>query len=1780
MLHEACHALGFASAIDSNGFSKFGQNNNYFTGFDKFLTDPSGNPLLTSTVSGCNTTGLTFQGQPTLIANGCNSATPAGITNCSLACRFIDSYANTAVYTPGCYSSGSTFSHFEDMCSFGAFTSSCIPTPTSPGYNDLFYVMSDALATGGCYIKRYLQEVERYVLCDLGYSVNTTYSIAGSAVKTYSAGNCNPVNVIGVNDGINGNAYTFVTTGTAVVINYTTILNNDIPNTGLTVSCMQSIYNTATVAPGMTNFTVTSTSGGLALIRYLPANGSGQIGNATYIYVFFSPGNCSPVNPCNMINNGGFESTSGQPCHDLPASNVDCWTEFHSSPDLHTRSCTAIPSHNLGTNVNFVTSPPIDSWNGAPNNKIIWEGMFGFSPNYGCETVKNALSSPLIPGQTYQLSFMAMNYSGPAAAVNPNSGQNPLVISAASSPSFAIIPTATSYPTGLNVFAEYTLNATPNPSWTACTSTFVFNSPGNLNHSTFHIGVDGFKSSLLGPPLSGGTGLYIDDFSLLPMPTVTFAIPSNTVFAGSTYTNLAQYASSVPGSFSGPGVSASTNSSGTVFSFNASQTLSPGSYPVGFTYTVNGCTNTLFQNITVFGINTNYVSPCISSYTLSANGFNSNATFTWLPGNMNTQTVIVNPTVTTIYTLMASNGTNSASYTISLNTLTVVPVTFTNLPSQLCIGQSDIILDYLLATGVPTNGAWSGPLITNSVIGGNTVSIFPISTNSLITPGVNTIYYSYAIPGVTLCYPGSSFNVSVFPSSFTLSGANINYCNNIQPNISLSVTPNPPSLLSYSWQPGNFNGQAITINPSTSTIYTISAVGGTCSSGSTTLSVSVFSNCCSPTLTAFTATSIPASAVLSFTSPTAWMNSFTLQANQSLTLHLSEFIMAPNVKITVNPTATLNIFGSHIYACGSNMWNGIEVLNGGKLFLNRSNDVDNLIEDAKIAIDITSNTLTTNILESHYTTFNKNHIDISISGYQQTVNPYPFIIDNCIFTCRDLPFSYSIWPQASSVSTTTFDLRHVTSPTTNLTPPYLGQNNFSITTLKKPYSNEPSSIAIKLSSVGLSSGTNTYGIQIGSNSSPIDFNLFDAHGKFIDATNTNLKLFNNVFQNTRTYVGFAIPNFTSTAIFALYGGYAIDYNITNNTLGILDLSAASINTGNKFWNCHTGINCKNVFKFNIQNALFRSTQSSTLTSSSTGLVGQTGINLNTNRFFYYIGRNEFTNIRNSINIPVAANLLPTGLVSGCSTCIWGVYGVNMAIEQNTFSPVTSGTNFGNNYSNRAISITCPNNNPIYLAPAGQYSPAFLGIYVSRNKINNVFRGIKFLGLSGIKTAIADNDITLRDDIINTSSPQAGIELQNHLGTSNYQAQASITSNTLTGQNTTNTFVSLVDCIMNAGLESPSVTCNQLSNAGNGFLFNSTNDETIWQGNEMTNLGRGLMLDNAGVIGHQGDINTASNNKWLGSTWTGTLSQTYIGANTVPSLSLLYVKTTPSLNPSINNGVNPGIVYGSANTLSTSTGGDYQCGGAPNNFVIPLPDINNYIDANDYYIAQTSFYRFLHHNDSVRNSGGNYNSFYTILQSSNVGLFNDVEEKLFIGDFAQASSINNSITPSNIIETNYKLYYNLYISYYTAGSWNVDDSTDLYDLTQLCPGDEGACVLQARALYNSIYNTVLIYPMCGAAGSKSANNDVLGYSAINKVQNWEVFLFPNPTKNELTLTSNKENEILKIFIKDLRGRQLKIYELQTHDNKANISLDLINGFYFVTIVNSKNESITKKLLITK
>lgn len=952
----------------------------------------------------------------------------------------------------------------------------------------------------------------------------------------------------------------------------------------------------------------------------------------------------------------------------------------------------------------------------------------------------------------------------------------------------------------------------------------------------------------------------------------------------------------------------------------------------------------------------------------------------------------------------------------------------------------------------------------------------------------------------------------------------------------------------YTWLPALGSSSLLAVHPVGPTIYTLSTSNGTCNMVQTT---TVYPCCPLSGPSSFTSSILSTS----LTGATTFTSNLSIPANTSLTINAANLVFGPGVSLTINNGANLTITDSHLYACTDVMWNGITILDGGALTFSATN-YDNLIEDAVTAVDIVNHTSSTlnNILSANNTTFNKNYVDIKIGNYIRNASTYPFSIHGCVFTCRDFTFSPTTWAQASLTAT---GLRYAAgTATTDIVAPYL-MLGAGTAVLKNPYSSIMSKTAIELLFVGLTNSA-FKGITIGTGASASDFNLFDSHETAIYAFNTNLKSTNNVFQNDR---------------------FGIIHSVTTNMNAELDLSASNINTGNRFWDCYAGVYGSNTYNFTVNNAIFRSTQSTSVTALYSGLgpnpylAGTLGISIKTNRFSHAITNNEFTNL----NTCIVVGLIAGTFTAGSSSVQNGIFARLFAVSQNTFSPLppaASSTVASNNFVNRGVSISSPNTT-VWSFATNSTSPSSTGVVITNNLFNRVYRAVKVNGIPNANNAflnqITDNTIIMDDDnILNPS--QRAIEFVNNNG------KSAIAGNILKGTNITNTLQTLIYSSMNTGIASPSVTCNRLENAGQGFEFNSNNSNATWAGNDMKPMARGLVLSGGnGGIGVQGSVNSSHNNQWVStaSSWTGTsLKTTYISTPSTATSSPLWVKLGTDSEP-INNGGTAffGQLYDVVNgNLLTATGGDYDCF-ASNEKVISVPESNE--DPNIDYIGKSNAYRYLTMHDSVRTKAS-YQAFYNEYDATSLDYFMQAEEALYAGDMELTETILENVTTTNSVEENYMTFYNLYLAYsvnnfkYDAALMNLSELTNL---CLLCPSYNGACIYQARALYDRVFDVPGNFTdNCEDYGARRMQ---LPPSA-NKV--WDVKIFPNPTSNQINIISSEISEIIHIAIKDVTGRSLMTKTVKTNNFIFTLDLSLTNGAYLIYISNNNNERTTKKMLI--
>jgi hypothetical protein len=469
-----------------------------------------------------------------------------------------------------------------------------------------------------------------------------------------------------------------------------------------------------------------------------------------------------------------------------------------------------------------------------------------------------------------------------------------------------------------------------------------------------------------------------------------------------------------------------------------------------------------------------------------------------------------------------------------------------------------------------------------------------------------------------------------------------------------------------------------------------------------------------------------------------------------------------------------------------------------------------------------------------------------------------------------------------------------------------------------------------------------------------------------------------------------------------------------------------------------------------------------------------------------------------------------------------------------------------------------------------------------NTLNDVYRGIYGANFNTPPPLIAgSNIVTLRNDP--AGNAQYGIKHVNN--TTN-----TITTNNVTGPNTTNT---LITAIYNSLNNTAAVTCNTVSTTYQAFEFAGINPSTAWKGNSMTTHTLGLVLTNTAVIGQQGSSGNPIDNTWNG-IWSGTKFHTWCNSSTVTA-SPLYVQSTGVYYPNNNDGLPQIPSYYLGNQIFTTTGA-YSCGGGSGSFMsggegseeMAYMKLLEQIAGSEIetkegfstsnFIEQFQLYRTLENKPILLTTSKLLSEFYNNNKATSYGKLLQCEFDLANGNYSSASSVLSSISAKNNIEKNYADFYNLYAKYYT-NAYTDNDNTALFTLANKCPFLEGEVIYRARSFYNIINNTVELFKDNCPVDEKSSSR-LFANKTITNINSWNVNIYPNPTSNELFINSSKETEEINIIITDVNGRIIVDHFVKTIHFTGNIKLNMISGIYFVTLSNNNNDKAIKKLVITK
>lgn len=1609
ILHEMLHTLGFCTLIDFDGRSVFDQYNippapfefQYYSRYDMHLTDNSGaNHLITNT-SGCSLYQFGFN--PALgsmfpfavlspdLCPTWNSGGEIDNTVCTQAVKYVGGPGMIPVYTPECFEKGASLSHFEDQCYVpSGFCSSCATT------NNEYFVMSNEApnpSLGGYnpitnpgVIKRYPTPEERLVLCDIGYSVNPFYGVSGSLSTMYTglagpnlnyyaytgASTCPGINVVGFNDGLSGGSYTFTTSsGVGITINGggSSLLDNDVQGTlslsaaGGSFTCLEVMTGTGTVSATsgttatLVTYTPSTSDAGIELLRYIPVSSTGVKGNITYIYVFVGSPDCRPT-PCDLVVNGGFELPATGAWGEMMFTHEDCWLPVNYIPEILAADAPTTSGYYLApTDVHPLSLPT--------NHHELrnYEAPSGGYSYWGVSSAQEQLSTPLLPGQQYTLSFWARA----GAPVGPLTH-----FEFAVGNTFPLIGTtfiSSGYlPTGFTVLNEFLAT---DFNWHPYSYTFTFPATASPSNVLFFQGVP-WDDPLI---WSGYTGKNIefDDISIIPASSgCTFTIPGP-ICSSTPPFNLNTVASvGVPGgTFSWPTLpivgGVPTTSTSSIFdplaAYNASIAIGgTGLIPVAYTYTTSiGCVLTVYTELQITGPSpiTGPTTLCTGS-TIALTDATSGGTWS----SSNTSVATVDPTG---LVGGVSAGTSTIIYTLSTGCYTTMVVTVTPMPVPItgiltvCAGSTTALTD---ATG---GGTWSS---SNTSV----ATVDPTGVVSGVSAGTSTIIYATG----TGCY--ATAVLTVMPLPVVTTNPSVIFCGPVL------LTAYCTTGVTYSWSPATglsgVSGSSVWVIgplPPGMTVYTVTvtdAYGCTSTALDTVIVLCTQISCQSISCNASAAGSpaiTPIGGTVGAAGATTYMPPGTYYAYADIhflgnvIFQSSVIAIAPAVTMYVDARSDLELVDCHLFSC--TMWHGIVLQsdltnNSGNLHLSGNT----LIEDADIAA-VTINdgvmpslpcltcpaSMLPTVLSADGAIFNRNIVGVAITRFPSataTAVPsppanYPFLVRNTVFTSRDFS-NYSdgfqhypcVWPMTDGTSTSLKATGTWTPPGFPLTSPYNIDNPAAGGTgVSYPFilckSGASADIGIALTQAGryrpvplsLTMAAYYSTITVGDAAATAENmyqNLFDKLHQGISLQYSNVNCYGNSF--THMYPGGtpisggvvgSAPYLPPSLVTHPLAPHMLCQILLRGTISMSPAATIIPYGDNIFYDCQNGVWARDYYDVTGYGAAMFSNHGAFGVPTTSGVYG------------YDLFSRKFHAINLTNNL--LTNIYYTGILinSQAATLTSGGIAGSIAVNSNTINANYAGTVPTGQELYNAITVSNVGTGTVYTTIGS--------VQVDTNKITYAYYGID---VENYKKQMATSNMNTIGMMMNPGPPATTIPLQQQYGihhANNWKNR--IQYNNITGDDRFGTgwyspFISPTTYGSGAAADraivgvygfqntNAMVTCNVVNHSTTGFQFYGTPNTTSWLDNTMHRNEYGYVLK--GAIGNQGSLTQPSDNLWvgppLGGGWWwdyGTPNYgTFTVASPTPTLSTIYIRpgstgTTTVYDPANNSGrpAPPPVVYG-------------------------------------------------------------------------------------------------------------------------------------------------------------------------------------------------------------------------------------------------------------------------------
>lgn len=422
--------------------------------------------------------------------------------------------------------------------------------------------------------------------------------------------------------------------------------------------------------------------------------------------------------------------------------------------------------------------------------------------------------------------------------------------------------------------------------WTATNEGWQFMPTGAPNYTVTWAGSDGFTATgLTAAPCpsattnytatmnvancGGGTSSYTSSVQVLvtPTPTITATASPTAICRGSASVLTASGATSYTWN---PGGATTTSIS-----------VTP---TVNTTYTVTGANGSCVSTRTIMlTVNANPTitatsNPTIvcssSSATLTSTGA---LTYTWNPGSLTGNTVVVTPTIATQYTVTGTNASGcTATRTLNLNVSASPTITATASATTVCAGGT-----VTLSGGGGTSYTWT----PGSLVGANVI-VSPTTNTTYTVRGRNAAGCTATNTIAINTTPGITVTASASPTIICRGG---------------SSTLTATGASSYTWNPGALTGNTVAVTPTTTTVYSVTGSDLGCTN-TKTVSVTV-------SVPNIVATKIPTASVCAG-------NTATLSATGAVTYTWNPgAVIGTPIVITPTATTVYTVTGTNALGC-------------------------------------------------------------------------------------------------------------------------------------------------------------------------------------------------------------------------------------------------------------------------------------------------------------------------------------------------------------------------------------------------------------------------------------------------------------------------------------------------------------------------------------------------------------------------------------------------------------------------------------------------------------------------------------------------------------------------------------------------------------------------------------------------------------------------------------------------------------------------------------------------